>query len=77
MPAEFLCITISWLLSVRSLVIGDSEQDLLLYEYAGRAFFTSGFALCIGGIKTSNEESVKPGVITSGGIMHGCLNKGE
>ena len=42
-----------------------------------RRFFTSGFARCIGGNKKSNEESGKPGVVISGGIMHGYLNKGE
>lgn len=77
MPVDFLCITISWLLSVLSLATGDSEQELLLYEYTWRAFFTSGFTLCIGGIKKSNEENVKPTVVISGGIMLGFLNKDE
>lgn len=54
-----------------------SEQEVLLYDYARQAFFTSGFALCIGGNKKSNEESIKPGVVIPGGIMHGWLNKGE
>lgn len=53
------------------------SKGVLLYDAAGLPLFTPGLTPCRGGNRKSNEETIKPGVVISGEIMHGCLNRVE
>lgn len=76
LPVQFLCIYTMALGSL-TLVTGRLGGRGSALAHCRLALSTPGLALCIGGNKKSNEESIKPGAVISEEIMHGCLNRGE
>lgn len=75
MSVEFPGSHTAQLISVLALWLQRLLARVPLYDAPRQPFFIPGLTPGRGGNKKSNEETIKPGVVISGEIMHGCLNR--